>query len=820
MPDNISLPKTETLIRPATSSRYTITGSGRQAKGLVRIGHGFVVFWAAIAALATVSQAVPTNFLERSMQSRFFNWRGAVDPPQNVVILAIDDNSLDPSLPPIPQPQGAPIKLTYPIRRSIYAEVINRLMQAGARTVALDVLFLGSSNYSEDDARLLKTLEQHSKRLVLAASYGDSQLRQGSLDQFQRPYSSDLPSPPTIGTINFWPEPSSLWNVPQGPEGVVHRLGSQFPILAAKQNPTQATYFSNIAAEVPSFAEATLKTTGVSYPAPRGENVFFYGEKGTFPSFPIWEVLDTNEWNRHQKNGDFQDKIVLIGATAGSLKDNILTPFGAMPGVEIHANAIATLQENRSIAEVFPSPWARGSFVLMLVVTAGFLQGSVLSLLGSKRLRPQLQRSLIRFILAAGLVRFLIAAAIAVTWGGIGYFTFIYGRAIVPVAIPMAGILLSGATYLVTATVGEYLSKLQLLKILAQFPRSEVVQRILSEYVEFQELLQEPDEAFKGKILVNRYQVTEVLGAGGFGKTYIAQDHLRPGHPLCVVKQLKPVSDNPNLMQLAHKLFRREANTLEALGKHDRIPQLLASFEEEGEFYLVQEYILGRPLEKELSLGRRLSEAWVVSVLQEILQILEFVHSQDVIHRDIKPSNIIRRESDKKLVLIDFGAVKITDQVDDSALTVGIGTKGYMPNEQSGGKPRPNSDIFAVGIIGIQALTRLSPRQLREKEDPQTGSIPWHDFARVSPTLSVNPALAKILDRMTHYDYQQRYQTVREVLDDLQPLAQLLGSPSLEIEESASELPSNDIPSDYAEGETRRWSEAIEPDFTSEEENE
>ena len=91
-----------------------------------------------------------------------------------------------------------------------------------------------------------------------------------------------------------------------------------------------------------------------------------------------------------------------------------------------------------------------------------------------------------------------------------------------------------------------------------------------------------------------------------------------------------------------------------------------------------------------------------------MLEILDFVHSHNVIHRDIKPQNIIRRQQDNKLVLIDFGAVKeVTGQA--SPLTIGIGTGGYMPMEQFNGKPAYASDIYAVGAIAIQAITGINP---------------------------------------------------------------------------------------------------------------
>ncbi|WP_347566282.1 protein kinase [Scytonema sp. UIC 10036] len=161
-----------------------------------------------------------------------------------------------------------------------------------------------------------------------------------------------------------------------------------------------------------------------------------------------------------------------------------------------------------------------------------------------------------------------------------------------------------------------------------------------------------------GRLLDQRYLVVELLGMGGFGHTYIAQDTRRPGNPVCVVKHLKPATDDLEFLQVARRLFRREAETLEKLGNHDQIPRLLAYFEEQQEFFLVQEYIEGHQLATELPLGQRWDESQTIHLLQEVLPILEFLHDNEVIHRDIKPQNIIRRHSDNRLVLVDFGAVK------------------------------------------------------------------------------------------------------------------------------------------------------------------
>ncbi len=275
------------------------------------------------------------------------------------------------------------------------------------------------------------------------------------------------------------------------------------------------------------------------------------------------------------------------------------------------------------------------------------------------------------------------------------------------------------------------------------------------------------------QILSGRYQIIRHLGGGGFGTTFVAEDTYLPGNPLCVVKQLKPQSTDPLTLQTARRLFDTEAQVLYQLGIHDQIPRLLAYFEENQEFYLVQEFIKGCDLSQELTPGKQLGEDQVILLLQEILEILEFVHQQKVIHRDVNLRNLLRREQDGKLVLIDFGAVKqITTQVVNpqikTKVTVAIGTPGYVPSEQAHGNPKLSSDIYAVGIIGIQALTGLLPEQFLK--DADTDEIIWHHQAQVSPEL------AKILDKMVRYDFRQRYPFATEALQALKELTHPLSA--------------------------------------------
>jgi len=270
-----------------------------------------------------------------------------------------------------------------------------------------------------------------------------------------------------------------------------------------------------------------------------------------------------------------------------------------------------------------------------------------------------------------------------------------------------------------------------------------------------------------GKILDGRYEIISKLGEGGFGATYLAIDRKLPDQNQCVVKHFSPKATDINTLSHARRLFETEAKVLNRLGNHDRVPRLLAHFEEDQKFYLVQEFVDGYDLSREINRNKQWSEEKVIALLQDILEPLEFLHQHHIIHRDIKPSNLMRRQEDGKIVLIDFGAVKqISSQgmniQGQMTATVVVGTPGYIPSEQSQGQPRLCSDIYSVGIIAIEALTNLNPMQL--PRDHLTGEIIWRDQAKVSS------GLAQIIDKMVKYDFRQRYHSATEVLQALQQL--------------------------------------------------
>lgn len=263
-----------------------------------------------------------------------------------------------------------------------------------------------------------------------------------------------------------------------------------------------------------------------------------------------------------------------------------------------------------------------------------------------------------------------------------------------------------------------------------------------------------------GLLLRERYKLVAVLGAGGFGQTYLAEDVQQPEQPRCVVKHFKPAKTDTHYLEVARRLFRTEAATLEKLGQHPQIPTFLEFFEQDNEFYLVQEFIAGTPLSQELSPSHRWTETEAIDFLRDVLGILEFVHHHHVIHRDIKPANLIRR-SNGQFVLIDFGAVKeihshLNTEPGQSTLTISIGTPGYTATEQLSGKPRYSSDLYSLGVTTIQALTGLQPSQLLS--DSNTGELVWQN------QVSISPKLQAILTRLVRYHFSQRYQSAADAL--------------------------------------------------------
>ncbi len=267
-------------------------------------------------------------------------------------------------------------------------------------------------------------------------------------------------------------------------------------------------------------------------------------------------------------------------------------------------------------------------------------------------------------------------------------------------------------------------------------------------------------------LLRDRYRVVKALGQGGFGATFLAEDRVLPGKPHCVIKQLRPSGTAPHMLQMARELFEREAVTLGQIGNHPQMPRLLDYFEDQEQFYLVQEYISGSTLQQEIKRNGSFNEADVKQFLNEMLPLLQYLHERQVIHRDIKPANLIRRAQDGKLVLIDFGAVKnqvtqAASQSGQTALTAyAIGTPGFAPPEQMAMRPVYASDIYALGITCIYLLTGKSPKDL--EYNPTTGEMMWEHIVKISQHF------IEVLRKMLEVCVRNRYHSASEVLRALE----------------------------------------------------
>ncbi|MEL6556244.1 MAG: tetratricopeptide repeat protein, partial [Cyanobacteria bacterium J06621_11] len=262
--------------------------------------------------------------------------------------------------------------------------------------------------------------------------------------------------------------------------------------------------------------------------------------------------------------------------------------------------------------------------------------------------------------------------------------------------------------------------------------------------------------------LQQRYEILEKIGEGTFGITYRGRDRKLPKFPLCAIKKLKVSLTIPEQKELA--LFLQEAEVMQSrlrkVGRLEGVPMLLAAFEEKGYYYIVQEYIHGSSIREILWKTPIQSESTVISWLKDILSTLQLVHDQGVIHCDIKPDNLIVRESDGKVVLIDFGAVKkleiglstLKSQKSSLSKTV-VGTEGYMPWEQERGRAEFNSDLYALGMTAIEALTGRSPRDFVHS---------WKTEVDLERYKEITPKMKRFLAKCVKYGTTERFQSVRE----------------------------------------------------------
>jgi len=293
-----------------------------------------------------------------------------------------------------------------------------------------------------------------------------------------------------------------------------------------------------------------------------------------------------------------------------------------------------------------------------------------------------------------------------------------------------------------------------------------------------------------GTILQNRYRIVKILGQGGFGRTYLAEDQGR-FNELCALKELIPSQTENYVLEKSKELFQREASILYQI-QHPQVPQFRATFEQDQRLFLVQDYVEGKTyhalLDERKVAGQTFSEAEVLKLLRQLLPVLAHIHNRGIIHRDISPDNIILRESDAKPVLIDFGVVKElatrfqSPNANNYPQPTTVGKLGYAPSEQiQTGRAYPSSDLYALAVTSIVLLTGREPQELFDDTN-----LSW-DWQR---WVSVSPELEQVLNRMLSYKPSDRYQSVAEVAKALQALNHQTNPqlPTLNRQPAAAEL--------------------------------
>jgi serine/threonine protein kinase len=267
--------------------------------------------------------------------------------------------------------------------------------------------------------------------------------------------------------------------------------------------------------------------------------------------------------------------------------------------------------------------------------------------------------------------------------------------------------------------------------------------------------------ASNGGLLADRYAILSKLGQGGFGKTYLARNIRIPGAPQCVIKKLS--SDRHQHQQIELEIarwqFEQEAFCLSKLGAHAQIPTILDYFHADGESYLVQEYIPGHTLAALVRQGQKFTPTQVEKFLRQMLMLLEYIHSHNLIHRDIKPENIIFCQTDRRFVLLDFGSVKDLNPVGRERSNIhshSIGTPGYAPPEQLANRAVHASDIYALGMTCIYLLTGTPPQQF--PTNPHTCELEWAD------DLEIGQDLYDPIAKTIQLSLANRYQSATQAL--------------------------------------------------------
>lgn len=274
------------------------------------------------------------------------------------------------------------------------------------------------------------------------------------------------------------------------------------------------------------------------------------------------------------------------------------------------------------------------------------------------------------------------------------------------------------------------------------------------------------EELPSGSRVKERYLIQARIGQGGFSRTYLANDQ-RASNKTCVLKEFAPINISADTVQKAQELFQREAEILSNLA-HSQIPQFNEWFEEQGRFFIVQEFIEGKTyaelLKERQEENRTFSEIEILEWLQDLLSVLNYIHERGVLHRDIAPDNIMLSSTQDQPMLIDFGVARqVATELQESRQSkynTGVSTVvhksgGYSAPELQHSQCFPSSDLYSLAVTTIVLLTGKSPGELFDAYD---NLWKWQAYVQITRELEV------ILKKMLEAKPKDRYQSVDEVI--------------------------------------------------------
>jgi len=699
----------------------------------------------AVTILVAVLVLAPLPFLETihgKLYDLTFQIRGTVAPPSDIAIVAIDDDSI--------------LRVgRWPWPRSACAALIDRLSQAGAGTIALDIVFLADPG--ERDATQTQALQAAIGRagnVVLPfyfefgkAKNGEEKGDRGSTIATQAFLLFDDPKkfadyPPPSASNLFAPPPEIVAgtkalghiNVLADPDGTVRRAptiirygDSYFPSFPIQ---TMASAFGLTRGDITVRVGESVRLGKTSIPTDTSGMalVNYYGGPGTVRHYSAADVLDG-------KTKDiFKNKIVFVGITAAGLSagvwDLMATPFsGRFAGVEKHAQEAASILQGRFLTR--PAWVAFLEFGLILAI--GLLLSFLLPVV----------RPAVRLILAAVLLISLGALSLAAFFSGLWLKAFLPGVLVI-LLYGVSAVFKPRPVPVETGAKADNTVSLQ--------PPAENIEAAADV------------EAAGPPAKIGRYEILGELGQGAMGIVYKGRDPII--NRLVAIKTIRfdRLYEEQDIQGMKARFFKEA----QAAGRliHPGIVTVFDVGDDKGLSFIAMEYVEGKELSRFTAEGELLPWRQVCAMIIEAAEALDFAHRQGVVHRDIKPANIMLTPGGQ-IKVMDFGIAKLASSTLTQAGSI-MGTPPYMSPEQiNDANVDGRSDLFSLGGVLHELLTGAKPFK------GENIAALWHQIMQTSAapvstlTPGLPPRLDDIIDRALEKSPEDRYQTGRQMADAL-----------------------------------------------------